>query len=153
MDLGEIFEAASDFLEGAKDVVSDIIDNVGDMFSDAGEMAQEALDTMGEGVVEALKEGDFGEAIEQSDLPEEAKEALQETKTAFNLEFSKDGKDIARLGIGLAEALAGFGTGNVAIGILGGVQAAKAGVNLWQSASQVSSNSGNSQLQKMAQTA
>lgn len=151
MDIGEVLEAASDLYEGAKDVVSDVFEDVGDFLSDAGETAQETLDTLGDRVAEALENGDFKEAVEQSDLPEEAKETLQETREAFKLEISQNVKDIAKVGAGLLGSLIGFGTGHVAFGVWSGSHAVKAGVNLWQSASQVSGTSGNAQMQKMTQ--
>lgn len=150
LDIGELVEDVSHALEGTKDVVSDAASEVGEILSDAGDMAQEVLENMKEGVAEALERGDVKEAIERSDMPAETKEAMQETSKAFSLDISRDGKDIAKLGIGLLKAVAGFGTGNVLIGVLGGSQAIKAGVNLWQSTSQVSGNFGNAQMQKMA---
>lgn len=148
-DIDEFMEDVSDAWEETKDVMSDVIGETGEILSDAGDMALEALENMKEGVVEALERGDVKEAIDQSDTTAEIKETMQEISKVFSLDIVRDSKDIPKLGIGILESMSGLGIGNVLAGVLSSSQAIKAGVNLLQSTSQVSSNFGNAQMQKM----
>lgn len=156
IDMDEIMDGASDILEGAKDIVSDVVDGAGELLCDAGEMAQDIQEVLGKEGMEALGDGDFEEAIEQSDLPGETKEILQETGKAFRLfdcDFSKIGKQIGKLTVGLVKVGAGVVEGDLVDVVSGGIQVAEAGRNMWKSFTQVSDSSGNAQMRKMAQNA
>lgn len=71
------------------DVAGDFSEGIQDMAVEIGDFSQNAIESLGEDGVEALEDGDFKEAVDCSDMPEQIKEGTKEVLTELEVPGTK----------------------------------------------------------------